>query len=133
MASERELGMAMEFGFGMGIGGTSVVAPSLSAASAHTPSCAVGPNSPAYLYGLPSSDTLRIDDLLDFSNHEVFSGSSAAAAGSHVINYQAADTYSFTGGRPFAGESGSHISSFADDIYIPVSSGSFVCFDVERC
>lgn len=113
--------MGMGFGFGMAAPGPASVAPSLAAAAA-APNYAVAGNSQAYLYGLPSTDTLRIDDLLDFSNHDVFS----AAADGHAVNSQVGNSL-VGGSRPLAAESGSsstyhsHSRSFADEIYIPVS------------
>lgn len=105
----------MGMGYGMGIGAS--VSNSLQAASAHAPNYQPAMNSSAYLYGLPSTDTLRIDDLLDFSNHDV------ANTDGLIIPKQEIISSVTTGSRPLAGESGSshsRVSSFADDIYIPV-------------
>lgn len=77
--------------------------------------------SPAYLYDLPSSDTLRIDDLLDFTNnHEDFLLSSSATTDSHSLpppdpssSYpsDSSNIYSFPS---------STTTTFPDDLYIPV-------------
>ncbi|XP_039141474.1 GATA transcription factor 4 [Dioscorea cayenensis subsp. rotundata] len=76
--------------------------------------------SPAYLYDLPSSDTLRIDDLLDFTNnHEDFLLSSSATTDSHSLpppdpssSYpsDSSNIYSFPS---------STTTTFPDDLYIP--------------
>lgn len=106
--------MGMELGYGMAAEAS--VSPTLVVASAHAPNYQQpAMNSSSYLYGLPSTDTLRIDDLLDFSNHDVFSSSSAA-------NKQEISSSVTLERRPFVGESHSHVSSFADDIFIPVNS-----------
>ncbi|KAG0490343.1 hypothetical protein HPP92_007206 [Vanilla planifolia] len=118
MASEWE----KQFLMGMGIEGkVSQGAPTGFTAAA-----------PSYLYGLPTADTLRVDDLLDFTNHELFPASSSsssslapeaqflpqpeffsssAAASSRGIVVDGASSNS---GYHFARQ-----SSFTDDILIP--------------
>ncbi|KAJ0961998.1 hypothetical protein J5N97_029826 [Dioscorea zingiberensis] len=71
--------------------------------------------SPAYLYGLPSADTLRIDDLLDFTSHheDLFIASSSSAPDPHLL--PPPDHPS-----SFPADSSSNLySSFPDDLYIP--------------
>ncbi|KAJ6813986.1 GATA transcription factor 2 [Iris pallida] len=72
-------------------------------------------STPSYMYGLPSADTLRIDDLLDFSNHELFP---SAADGNQILNQHNASA----AGRDSGSSSDLYpqlSSSFADNIYIP--------------
>ncbi|XP_010933664.1 GATA transcription factor 4 [Elaeis guineensis] len=111
MAAEWEIGMGMDFGMGMGPGASAAAAP-LTATAA-----------PAYLYGLPSADTLRIDDLLDFSNHDHFPSMEA-----HLLPPpEPSSAVTATTRPPFSGETDSssdfqphhHPSSFPDDLYIP--------------
>ncbi|KAG1354454.1 GATA transcription factor 2 [Cocos nucifera] len=115
MAPEWEIGMGMDLGMGMGMGASA----SAAAASAAP---LTGSASPAYFYGLPSTDTLRIDDLLDFSNHDLFPSAEA-----HLLPTPAQSSAITAATRPFYGDADSSIfqahhhpsSSFPDDIYIP--------------
>ncbi|XP_008796101.2 GATA transcription factor 4-like [Phoenix dactylifera] len=114
MAAEWEIGTGMDFGMGMGTGA------SFAAASAAAP--LTGSASPAYLYGLPSADTLRIDDLLDFSNHDHFPSAEA-----HLLPPPEPSSAVTATTRPFSGDTDSssdfqpyhYPSSFPDDLYIP--------------
>ncbi|KAM0934311.1 putative transcription factor C2C2-GATA family [Dioscorea sansibarensis] len=76
--------------------------------------------SPAYLYDhLPSSDTLRIDDLLDFTNHEDFllsSSSSSATADSHILPPPNPSSYPTDSSNVYSFPSS---TTFPDDLYIP--------------
>ncbi|XP_008802812.1 GATA transcription factor 2 [Phoenix dactylifera] len=116
MAPEWEIGMGMDFGMGMGMGATFSAA---SAAAAPLTASA----SPAYLYGLPSTDTLHIDDLLDFSNHDLFPSAEA-----HLLPTHEQSSAITAATHPFFGDTSSSSifqthhdtsSSFPNDIYIP--------------
>ncbi|KAG1362166.1 GATA transcription factor 4 [Cocos nucifera] len=106
MAAEWEIGMGMDFGMGMGPG-------------ASAPAPLTGSASPAYLYGLPSADTLRIDDLLDFSNHDHFP--SAEPPLLPPPDPSSATTRPFSRDTDYSSDfqPHHHPSSFADDLYIP--------------
>lgn len=103
--------MGMDFGMG---GSASAAAPPLTASASPA----------AYLYGLPSTDTLHnIDDLLDFSNHDLFPSAEA-----HLLPMTEQSSAIAASIHPFSGHADSsifqthhHTSSFPDDIYIPVS------------
>ncbi|KAH0456794.1 hypothetical protein IEQ34_014701 [Dendrobium chrysotoxum] len=94
----------MEFGMGVGMPG------------------GFGPAAaPAYIYGMPAAaetTTLRVDELLDFSHHDLFASSSSSSSVAAEANL-----------LPAAQFAAGHVSnseyhyprhaSFADDIYIP--------------
>ncbi|XP_072963230.1 GATA transcription factor 4-like [Typha angustifolia] len=107
MAREWEMGMGFEYGMGMGMG------TSLSdACNPTTTSMAMTNN----MYGQPSThDAFRMDDLLDFSNNDLFVSSSAATVtDDHLfpLPEPSMDAVSSSNLQSFH-------HSFADDIYIP--------------
>ncbi|CAN8280251.1 unnamed protein product [Cochlearia groenlandica] len=74
------------------------------------------------VYGLSSPDLLRIDDLLDFSNDEIFSSSSSAVTSSAASS---AASSTFTAENPFSfhasppPSSSSLLSDFTHDLCVP--------------
>ncbi|KAL6005035.1 GATA-binding factor 2 [Asimina triloba] len=85
-----------------------------------SPEIEMASSSAAYMYGHPSSDLLRIDDLLDFSNPDIFFDSSSEAYSSHHHHHPPAD--SSTGVRSLAGNpdtGAARCSSFSDDLCVP--------------
>lgn len=79
-----------------------------------------GSVNPAHFYGVPSNnESLRVDDMLDFSNaQELFptASASALADNSHLIAGQGDQSQTAS-----ARNSVSSYDSFANEFYVPVS------------
>ncbi|KAK8957337.1 GATA transcription factor 4 [Platanthera zijinensis] len=73
---------------------------------------AIATVNPAYIYGVPAAESLRVDDLLDFTNHDIFPSSSSSSsvpadAAGHLLPPQ-----------ELASAAAGFDASFPDDIYI---------------
>ncbi|XP_072987728.1 GATA transcription factor 4-like [Typha latifolia] len=113
--------MASEWGMGMGMGDFFSNASNVVTTPVMTTTTTTIHSSPAHLYGLQSTDALRVDDLLDFSNHDLFSGAGAVAADGDnyfIASATTEPTSKAITSRPFSGDHTIY-SSFPDDLYIP--------------
>lgn len=75
--------------------------------------------SAAYVCGLPSSDAMRIDDLLDFSEQDDLFDAAAAlpeSIQSHILPLH--ETSSTAG---YLDSSAPQMCTFSDNLYIPVN------------
>lgn len=103
------------FGMGVGMGATFS-----NAANITTPITTASGVSPAYLYGLPSAtDSLRIDDLLDFSNQEAFPAAAAAGV-DNLLLPPTEPSSAITGGSSSSDFQSNLHCSFTDELYFPV-------------
>ncbi|XP_009400219.2 GATA transcription factor 4 isoform X2 [Musa acuminata AAA Group] len=111
MATGVDFGMGMEFGSGARYSTTAPVVAPL------TPTTSATATTPAYLYGAlpPTADaSLRVDDLLDFSNHDLY-----ASVGVDAQFYATTTTVPGSGppsGQTFSGRQSQHTTF---DLYIP--------------
>ncbi|PKA46457.1 GATA transcription factor 2 [Apostasia shenzhenica] len=100
MAPEWEI----DFGMGMGAEGKGSQAP---------PTGFYAAAAPPYFCGIPAgAETLRIDDLLDFTNHDLFPSSSCSSVPADAAHLLPLPEFSAAAG---CGQG----PSFPDDIYIP--------------
>ncbi|CAD5174667.1 GATA transcription factor 4-like isoform X1 [Musa acuminata AAA Group] len=112
MATGVDFGMGMEFGSGARYSTTAPVVAPL------TPTTSATATTPAYLYGAlpPTADaSLRVDDLLDFSDHDLY-----ASVGVDAQFYATTTTVPGSGppsGQTFSGRQSQHTTF---DLYVPV-------------
>ncbi|CAL9086671.1 unnamed protein product [Musa textilis] len=117
MAPDWEMATGVDFGMGMEFGPGARYSTTAPLVSPLTPATSATATTPAYLYGAlpPTADaSLRVDDLLDFSNHDLY-----ASVGVDAQFY--ATTTTVPGSGPSSGQTfsdrQSQKSSF--DLYIP--------------
>ncbi|XP_020587301.1 GATA transcription factor 4-like [Phalaenopsis equestris] len=93
-----------EIDFSMGTGMEMTVSPAKFAGA-----------TPAYMYGIPTAESLRVDDLLDFTSHEFFPSSSSSSSPTDDTAHLLPTSHEFSSSSAAIGFD----SSFPDDIYIP--------------
>ncbi|KAJ8499660.1 hypothetical protein OPV22_010212 [Ensete ventricosum] len=118
MAPEWEMATGVDFGIGMEFGtGARYSTTAPLVAPPHTPTTSATATSSSYLYGAlpPTADaSLRVDDLLDFSNHDLY-----PSVGLDAQFY--ATTSTVPGSGPLSGQTFSDRQSQQTslDLYIP--------------
>ncbi|CAA7391611.1 unnamed protein product [Spirodela intermedia] len=112
MAPELDVGMSMGMGIGVGMMPMGLMGMDGGASSSF---------STAYLCGLPTTDGLPIDDLLDFSNQDDLFDSTVPgyAAESHQSHHPLPSHGSAAPAVGSFDTSGSNLSTFSDDLYVP--------------
>lgn len=115
MAPELDVGMGMGMGIGVGMMPMGIMGMDGGASSSF---------STAYLRSLPTTDGLPIDDLLDFSNQDDLFDSTVPgyAVESHQSHHPLPSHESAAPAVGSFDTCGSNLSTFSDDLYVPVST-----------